>query len=163
MEMTQRENMMRYLARALACDLQALPLGDLNISEFGSFFTRIGRLRELQSLDRVFSQQFFQSGLFRQSVELQQSHLEKVLSQLFTCGIRSQESFNEKLISFIDEQLKIMTTDLRARFVQLLIIAFSIIPVAVFHSLEARDELLDQLKKQMAQLLVQEQRLRRQP
>lgn len=163
MEMSQRENMMRYLARALACDLQALPLGDLNISEFGSFFTRIGRLRELQSLDRVFSQQFFQSGLFRQSVELQQSHLEKVLSQLFTCGIRSQESFNEKLISFIDEQLKIMTTDLRARFVQLLIIAFSIIPVAVFHSLEARDELLDQLKKQMAQLLVQEQRLRRQP
>lgn len=86
-----------------------------------------------------------------------------MLSQLFTCGIRSQESFNEKLISFIDEQLKIMTTDLRARFVQLLIIAFSIIPVAVFHSLEARDELLDQLKKQMAQLLVQEQRLRRQP
>ena len=173
MELAQRENMMRYLARALACDLQALPLGDLNISEFGSFFTRIGRLRELQSLDRTFSQQFLQSGLFRQQASLSQkqlsqsllpqSQLEKVLSQLFTSGIRSQESFNDKLVNFIQEQLSAMTTDLRARFVQLLIIAFSIIPVAIFYSLEARDELLDQLKIQMDQLLAQEQRLRRQP
>ncbi|MTC23207.1 MULTISPECIES: type III secretion system gatekeeper subunit SctW [unclassified Providencia] len=172
MELAQRENMMRYLARALACDLQALPLGDLNISEFGSFFTRIGRLRELQSLDRTFSQQFLQSGLFRQQASLSQkqlsqnllpqNQLEKVLSQLFTSGIRSQESFNDKLVNFIQEQLSAMTTDLRARFVQLLIIAFSIIPVAIFYSLEARDELLDQLKIQMDQLLAQEQRLRRQ-
>ncbi|UBX50516.1 type III secretion system gatekeeper subunit SctW [Providencia alcalifaciens] len=168
MELAQRENMMRYLARALACDLQALPLGDLNISEFGSFFTRIGRLRELQSLDRAFSQQFLQSGLFRQQTQLSQNHLqqsqfEKVLSQLFTSGIRSQESFHDKLLNFIQAQLSVMTTDLRARFVQLLIIAFSIIPVAIFHSLEARDELLDQLKIQMDQLLMQEQRLHRQP
>lgn len=163
MDMAKRENMMRYLARALACDLQALPLGDLNISEFGSFFTRIGRLRELQSLDRIFSQQFIQSGLFRHRAALSQSYLEKVLSQLFTSGIRSQDSFSDKVMHFIRDELQVMTCDLRARFLQLLIIAFSVIPVGVFHSLEAREELLDQLKIYMDSLLVQEQRLRRQP
>lgn len=64
MEFQERENMTRYLARALACDLQALPLGDVNISEFGNFFIQVGRLRELQSLDDIFSQKFFHSDFF---------------------------------------------------------------------------------------------------
>lgn len=161
MENQERENMMRYLGRALACDLQALPLGDLNISEFGGFFTRIGRLRELQSLDRVFYLQFFQSGFFRHQVNSKKEHFEKVLSQLFTSGIRSQTSFEEKVLAFIYEELGIMSTDMRARFLQLLIIAFSVVPAAVFQSLEERDELLNRLKMQMDQLMVQEQILNR--
>ncbi|QCJ68534.1 YopN family type III secretion system gatekeeper subunit [Providencia heimbachae] len=162
MESQERENMMRYLGRALACDLQALPLGDLNISEFGGFFTRIGWLRELQSLDRIFCLQFFQSGFFRHQVDLKKEHFEKVLSQLFTSGIRSQVNFEEKVLAFINKELRIMSTDLRARFLQLLIIAFSVVPVAVFQSLEERDELLNQLKMQMNQMMVQAQISRRQ-
>lgn len=77
MESQERENIMRYLSRALACDLQALPLGDINISEFGDYFLRVGRLRELQSLEHVFTQQFFQSGLFRQHSQLINSEFAK--------------------------------------------------------------------------------------
>ncbi|MGJ3354934.1 type III secretion system gatekeeper subunit SctW [Providencia sp. Je.9.19] len=163
MEAQERENMMRYLGRALACDLQALPLGDLNISEFGSFFNRVGRLRELQSLDHVFCQQFFQSGFFRRNEKANKLQLEKELSQLFTRGIRRQVSFEEELITFINEELHVMSSDMRARFLQLLLIAFSVIPITVFQSLDARDELLEQLKILMDQIMVQEQILHRQP
>src|SRR5690606_14528400 len=83
MELQERENMMRYLARALACDLQALPLGDVNISEFGNFFIRVGRLRELQSLDCIFSQKIFQADFFRYQIDNQKLVLEKSLSQIF--------------------------------------------------------------------------------
>ena len=162
MAIQERENIMRYLGRALACDLQALPLGDLNISELGSFFNRVGRLRELQSLDYVFCQQFFQSGFFRHNESSNKLKLEKELSQLFTRGIRSQVDFEKVVISFINEILNIMSSDMRGQFLQLLLLAFSIIPVAVFPSLEAREELIHQLKTLMDQIMVQEQFLHRQ-
>ncbi|MBG5893596.1 type III secretion system gatekeeper subunit SctW [Providencia rettgeri] len=161
MEIQERENMMRYLGRALACDLQALPLGDLNITEFGSFFSRVGRLRELQSLDYVFCQQFFQSGFFRHNGKSNQSKLEKELSQLFTRGIRNHVGFEEVVITFINNILNIMSSDIRGQFLQLLLLAFSIIPVTVFPSLEAREELIDQLKKLMDQVMVKEPFLHR--
>ncbi|EMF7615676.1 YopN family type III secretion system gatekeeper subunit, partial [Providencia stuartii] len=157
MESQERENIMRYLSRALACDLQALPLGDINISEFGDYFLRVGRLRELQSLEHVFTQQFFQSGLFRQHSQLINSEFAKKLSQLFTSGIRNQAQFEENLLLFISSQLGAMSTDLRARFLQLLILAFGTIPTAIFQSLEAREELLNQLKIYMDYVKAQEE------
>ncbi|MGG4609564.1 type III secretion system gatekeeper subunit SctW [Providencia sp. Me31A] len=156
MEFQERENMMRYLARALACDLQALPLGDVNISEFGNFFIRVGRLRELQSLDHIFSQKFFQSALFRQQTDSNKLRLERSLSQVFTSGIRGLVNFEEQLIVFVNTELHVMHSEIRARFLQLLLLAFSIIPIAVFPSLEARDELLEYLKIQMYEIVAQE-------
>ncbi len=49
-----------------------------------------------------------------------------------------------------------MSSDIRGQFLQLLLLAFSIIPVTVFPSLEAREELIDQLKKLMDQVMVKE-------
>ncbi|ENN8377374.1 type III secretion system gatekeeper subunit SctW [Providencia rettgeri] len=163
MEIQERENMMRYFGRALACDLQALPLGDLNISEFGSFFNRVGRLRELQSLDYVFCQQFFQSGFFRLNEKSNKSKIEKELSQLFTRGIRSQVDFETVVIDFISEKLKAMTSDMCGRFLQLLLLAFAVIPITVFQSTEARDQLIEKLKELMDQIMVQERILHRKP
>lgn len=156
MELQERENMMRYLARALACDLQALPLGDVNISEFGNFFMQVGRLRELQSLDTIFAQKFLQSALFGYSTDTHKLALEKSLSQIFTGGIRGLVSFEEQLIAFVNKELRVVHTEIRARFLQLLLLAFSIIPVAVFPSMEARDALLEYLKIQMNDIVAQE-------
>ncbi|ENU1226654.1 HrpJ domain-containing protein [Providencia rettgeri] len=128
MEIQERENMMRYL----------------------------GRLRELQSLDYVFCQQFFQSGFFRHNEKSNKSKLEKELSQLFTRGIRNHIGFEEAVITFINNILNIMSSDIRGQFLQLLLLAFSIIPVTVFPSLEAREELIVQLKKLMDPIMVQE-------
>lgn len=153
MEIQERENIMRYLGRALACDLQALPLGDLNISEFGGFFNRVGRLRELQSLDHVFCQQFFQSGFFRHNDKTNKVKLEKKLSQLFTRGIRSQVNFEIEVIKFITKELGVMSSDMRGRFLQLLLLAFSVIPTAVYQSEEARDQIIEQLKILIDQIL----------
>lgn len=158
LEIQERENMMRYLARALACDLQALPLGDVNISEFGNFFIRVGRLRELQSLDHIFSQQFFLSECFKHRADAHKPELEKSLSQVFTSGIRGQINFEEKIISFVNKEFRVAHTEIRARFLQLLLLAFSTIPVAVFPSLDARDELLEFLKAQMSDIVAKEQR-----
>ncbi|QPE17726.1 type III secretion system gatekeeper subunit SctW [Providencia rettgeri] len=163
MDIQERENIMRYLGRALACDLQTLPLGDLNISAFSIFFNRIGRLRELQSLDYVFCQQFFQSGFFRLNENSNKSKLAKELSQLFTHGIRSQVGFETAVITFISEELKVMTSDMRGRFLQLLLLAFTVIPTTVFRSMEAREQCIEQLKILMDQIMVQEQILHRQP
>lgn len=157
MENQERENITRYLSRALACDLQALPLGDINISEFGSYFIRVGRLRELQSLDHVFTQQFFQSGLFRQYDNLITPEFEKKLSQLFTNGLRNISSFEENLLLFFSSQLSALSTDMRARFLQLLILAFGTIPTAIFSSLEARDQLIQQLKVYMDYVMAKEE------
>ncbi|MEX6065469.1 TyeA family type III secretion system gatekeeper subunit [Providencia hangzhouensis] len=55
----------------------------------------------------------------------------------------------------------IMSSDIRGQFLQLLLLAFSIIPVTVFPSLEAREELIDQLKKLMDQVMVKEPFLHR--
>ncbi|WP_369309475.1 type III secretion system gatekeeper subunit SctW [Providencia rettgeri] len=156
MALQERENMMRYLARALACDLQALPLGDVNISEFGNFFIRVGRLRELQSLDFTFSQKFLMSALFRYQLDINKQPLEKGLSQIFISGLRGQVNFEEKLIDFVNKELRTMHTEMRGRFIQLLLLAFSIIPTAVFPSLEARDELLEFLKFHMSDIVAQE-------
>ncbi|MEX5868818.1 hypothetical protein [Providencia hangzhouensis] len=54
-----------------------------------------------------------------------------------------------------------MSSDIRGQFLQLLLLAFSIIPVTVFPSLEAREELIDQLKKLMDQVMVKEPFLHR--
>ncbi|ELX8380553.1 type III secretion system gatekeeper subunit SctW [Providencia vermicola] len=161
MESQERENIMRYLSRALACDLQALPLGDINMGEFGNYFIRVGRLRELQSLDHVFIQQFFQSNLFKHHRQFINEKFEKELSKLFTAGIRNHTNFNEGLLLFISSQLSMMSTDLRARFLQLLILAFATIPVSVFQSLEARDELINQLKDCMHYVMAQEELMMR--
>lgn len=161
MEREERESIMRYLGRALACDLQALPLGDININEFGGYFSRVGRLRELNSLDYVFSQQCIQSGLFRNHHEFVNSGFEKKLSQLFICGIPSQASFEDNLLLFISSQLSAMSTDLRARFLQLLILAFGTIPTNIFESLEARQALIDQLKLYMDYVMSQEELMMR--
>ena len=158
MELQERENMTRYLARALACDLQALPLGDVNISEFGNFFIRVGGLRELQSLDHVFSQKFLQSDIFRYQFDTKNQVLETALSHVFTSGIRGQECFEENLISFVNNELGITHTEIRARFLQLLLLAFSIIPIAIFPSLASRDELLESLKVKMNDIVAQENR-----
>ncbi|MEQ5113011.1 type III secretion system gatekeeper subunit SctW [Providencia vermicola] len=157
LEFQERENMMRYLARALACDLQALPLGDVNVSEFGNFFIRVGRLRELQSLDHIFSQQFFLSACFQNNIDINKPILEKSLSQVFTSGIRGQTIFEEKVVSFINKELRIAHTEIRAQFFQLLLLAFSMIPVAVFPSLEEREQLLESLKKYMSDIVAKEQ------
>ncbi|GAB1439392.1 type III secretion system gatekeeper subunit SctW [Providencia sp.] len=156
MSFQERENMMRYLARALACDLQALPLGDVNISEFGNFFIRVGRLRELQSLDHIFTQKFFQSQFFRQQTDSSKLRLENALSQVFISGIRGLVNFEEQLIIFVNTELRVMHSEIRARFLQLLLLAFSIIPIAVFPSVETRDELLEYLKIQMYEIVAQE-------
>ncbi|MEQ4653643.1 type III secretion system gatekeeper subunit SctW [Providencia rettgeri] len=163
MEIQERENIMRYLGRALACDLQTLPLGDLNIRAFGRFFSRVGRLRELQSLDYVFCQQFFQSGFFRLNENSNKSKIAKELSQLFTHGIRSQVGFETAVITFISEELKIMTSDMHGRFLQLLLLAFTVIPTGVFKSAEIREQCIEQLKILMDQIKVQEQILHRKP
>lgn len=156
MEFQERENMTRYLARALACDLQALPLGDVNISEFGNFFIQVGRLRELQSLDDIFSQKFFHSDFFPHQTAVNKLALEKSLSQVFISGLRGKINFEEQLIVFVNKELRVAHTEIRARFLQLLLLAFSIIPIAVFHSMEARDELLEYLKLQMNDIVAQE-------
>lgn len=144
----ERENIIRYLARALACDLQVLPLGNINVSEFGSLFNRVSRLREMQSLDDVFRQRFSHAGF----AFIGQSN-EKKLSKLFTCGIRGQESFNDGLISFYSQQLSVLSIDMRARFLQVLIIAFSTLPTGIFLSLEDREYFIDGLKENMNHLM----------
>ncbi|APC09913.1 MULTISPECIES: type III secretion system gatekeeper subunit SctW [Providencia] len=156
MELQERENMMRYLARALACDLQALPLGDVNISEFGNFFIRVGRLRELQSLDCIFSQKIFQADFFRYQIDNQKLVLEKSLSQIFISGIRGLADFEEQIVIFVNKELRFMHTETRARFLQLVFLAFSTIPISVFPILESRDEILEHLKKQMNDIVAQE-------
>lgn len=161
MESQERESITRYLGRALACDLQALPLGDINISEFGGYFIRVGRLRELQALDHVFIQQFLQSGLFRQHSQLINPEFEKKISQLFTHGIRTPANFEETLLVFLSSDLSAMSTDLRARFLQLLILAFGTIPIVIFPSLEARDHLIQQLKIYMDYVMAKEELMMR--
>ncbi|MDV5227712.1 type III secretion system gatekeeper subunit SctW [Providencia rettgeri] len=161
MQSQERESITRYLSRALACDLQALPLGDINISEFGSYFIRVGRLRELQALDHVFIQQFLQSGLFRQYSQLVNAEFEKKISLLFTNGLRDITTFEESLLLFFASNLSTLSTDLRARFLQLLILAFGSIPTAIFPSLETRDQLIQQLKVYMDYVMAKEELMMR--
>ncbi|MFJ1228806.1 type III secretion system gatekeeper subunit SctW [Yersinia proxima] len=152
-EMTaqERESIICYLARALACDLQVLPLGNINVSEFGALFNRISRLREMQSLDGIFRQRFAHTGFAFISLSG-----EKMLSKLFTSAIRGQDNFNENLIAFYSTQLSALSTDMRACFLQILIIAFSILPVGIFPSLEDREHLIDGLREYMSHLMEQE-------
>ncbi|MDN0112189.1 type III secretion system gatekeeper subunit SctW [Yersinia mollaretii] len=150
-EAQERENIMRYLARALACDLQVLPLGNVNVNEFGRFFNRIRNLREMQSLDGIFRQRFLHAGF-----AFIGQNGDKALSKLFTSGIRNQESFNDSLLTFISQQLSVLSTDMRARFLQILIIAFSTLPTGIFSSLEEREHFIDELKKYMSHLMEQE-------
>ncbi|AJJ61755.1 type III secretion system gatekeeper subunit SctW [Yersinia aldovae] len=147
----ERENIICYLARALACDLQVLPLGSINVSEFGALFNRISRLREMQSLEGIFRQRFAQTDF--SFIGLSD---EKLLSKLFTSGIRGQESFNDNLLTFYSQQLGALSTDMRARFLQILIIAFSVLPIGIFPSLEEREHLIDGLKESMSHLMDQE-------
>lgn len=147
----ERENLMRYLARALSCDLQALPLGSLSISQFGHFFNRVSRLREMQSLDGIFRQRFLHAGF---SFIGEQG--ERILSKLFISGIRGADYFNDSLLNFIVRHLNVLSTDMRARFLQILIIAFSTLPTGVFNSLEERENLIDGLKDNMSHLLERE-------
>ncbi|WP_145932181.1 type III secretion system gatekeeper subunit SctW [Yersinia bercovieri] len=147
-EAQERENIMRYLARALACDLQLLPLGNVNVNEFGRFFNRIRCLREMQSLDGLFRQRFLHAGF-----AFIAQNGEKALSQLFTSGIRSQESFNDNLFTFVSQHLSALSTDMRARFLQILIIAFSTLPTGIFPSMDDREHLIDELKEYMSHLM----------
>ncbi|CNH38856.1 type III secreted effector protein [Yersinia massiliensis] len=147
----ERENIMRYLARALACDLQVLPLGNVNVNEFGRFFNRIRCLREMQSLDGIFRQRFLHAGF-----AFVGQYGEKALSQLFTSGIRDQASFSESLLTFFSKQLCVLSSDMRARFLQILIIAFSTLPTGVFQSLEDREHLMTELKENMDHLMAME-------
>lgn len=82
--------------------------------------------------------------------------LEKSLSQVFISGLRGKINFEEQLVVFVNQELRVAHTEIRARFLQLLLLAFSIIPIAVFHSMEARDELLEYLKLQMNDIVAQE-------
>nr|AAF82328.1 YsaW [Yersinia enterocolitica] len=147
----ERENIIRYLARALACDLQALPLGNINVSEFGALFNRVSRLREMQSLDDTFRQRFSHTDF----AFINQSG-ENMLSKLFISGIRGQENFNDSLLTFYSRQLGALSTDMRARFLQILIIAFSILPTGIFSSLEEREHFIDGLKENMSHFMEQE-------
>lgn len=147
----ERENLMRYLARALSCDLQALPLGNISISQFGHLFNRVSRLREMQSLDGIFRQRFSHAGFSFMSEQG-----ERILSKLFISGIRGAEYFNENLLEFIGKHLSVLSTDMRARFLQILIIAFSTLPTGIFNSLEERENLIDTLKGNMTHLLERE-------
>jgi type III secretion protein W len=147
----ERENIICYLARALACDLQVLPLGNINVSEFGALFNRISRLREMQSLDSIFRQRFAHTDFAFIGLSG-----EKMLSKLFTSGIRGQDNFNDNLLTFYSKQLRALSTDMRARFLQILIIAFSILPTGIFPSLEEREHLIDGLKENMSHLIKQE-------
>ncbi|MCG5379963.1 TyeA family type III secretion system gatekeeper subunit [Providencia rettgeri] len=49
------------------------------------------------------------------------------------------------------------------RFLQLLLLAFAVIPITVFQSTEARDQLIEKLKELMDQIMVQERILHRKP
>ncbi|ATM88347.1 type III secretion system gatekeeper subunit SctW [Yersinia enterocolitica] len=147
----ERENIMRYLARALACDLQVLPLGNVNVNEFGRFFNRVRCLREMQSLDGIFRQRFLHAGF-----AFVGQYGEKALSQLFTRGIRDQACFSESLLTFFSQQLCVLSSDMRARFLQILIIAFSTLPTGVFQSLEEREHLMTELKESMDHLMAME-------
>ncbi|HDL7825970.1 TPA: type III secretion system gatekeeper subunit SctW [Yersinia enterocolitica] len=147
----ERESIICYLARALACDLQVLPLGNINVSEFGALFNRISRLREMQSLDGIFRQRFAHTDFSFIGLSG-----EKMLSKLFISGIRGQENFNNNLIAFYSKQLSALSTDMRARFLQILIIAFSVLPAGIFPSLEEREHLIDGLRENMSHLMEQE-------
>lgn len=147
-EMAERENIMRYLARALACDLQALPSGNTVISEFGRFFNRVSRLREMQSLEGIFKQRFQQAGF-----DFIGRAGEQALSKCFTSGIRGQDIFNDQLLVFFTEHLGSLSTDMRARFLQIVIMAFSMLPTGIFTSLSERENLLNGLKENMDHLM----------
>ncbi|EKT60889.1 HrpJ domain-containing protein [Providencia sneebia] len=147
MTLSIRTNMMRYLSRALACDLQSLPFGHRYLNVFGSCFNSIGQLRELNALDQVFIHEILDTNLF-QSFKAN-TKLEKKLSQLFISGIRGQENFDDKLLLFISSNLKTISADHQAYFLQLLIFAFSSIPINIYQSNKLRDDLICNLKELM--------------
>ncbi|MBF1996213.1 type III secretion system gatekeeper subunit SctW [Serratia symbiotica] len=147
----EHENILRFLTRALAYDLQVLPLGHSNINEFSHFFNRISRLRETQSVERVFRQHFQHAGF-----DFINQSGEKAFSKLFTRGIRSHKSFNDYLLVFFSEHLSVLSIDRCARFLQILIVAFSTLPTGIFLSPEGRDSLINELKEYMGHVLVQE-------
>ncbi|MHA0902024.1 type III secretion system gatekeeper subunit SctW [Enterobacter ludwigii] len=140
----ERENLISYLARALASDLQALPLGNINASEFGQYFLRIGRLREIKSLEEWFLSRFAQSWLPYIGEEM-----EKELEKIFISGVCGELNVKKTVLDFFTRKLAILSADLQARFLQGMIIGFSSLPVGVFYSLEERERLIDELKEMM--------------
>ncbi|MBS3050414.1 type III secretion system gatekeeper subunit SctW [Enterobacter mori] len=152
----ERGNLISYLARALASDLQALPLGNINASEFGQYFLRIGRLREIKSLEEGFLGRFTLSWL--PPID---GDLEKDLREMFISGVRGELNVKETVLGFFTGKLSVLSADLQARFLQSMIIGFSALPVGVFFLPEERERLIDELKEMMNYFMEKEREMAR--
>lgn len=150
----QREVMLRYLTRSLACDLQSIPTGNINVVEFGDLFRRIGGLREIQSVEILFLQKII-------STELININNDQELSNLFVSGIRNIDNYKVILARFFSEKLSLVTYETKAIFLQLLLSGFSSVSVEVFLSLEKRDKLIYLMKEEISQIKLQEDAVKR--
>ncbi|OJB93268.1 type III secretion system gatekeeper subunit SctW [Yersinia ruckeri] len=152
----QREVMLRYLTRALACDLQAIPTGNINVIEFGNLFRRVGSLRELHSAEFMFLQKIIRSDLIDKN-----KGNETALAKIFITGIRNADDYERILSEFIENFFSVTTLETKAIFIQMLITGFSTISVDLFFSLELRNDLIDLLKDYMSRVKQREEELAR--
>ncbi|ANI31039.1 hypothetical protein PL78_14545 [Yersinia entomophaga] len=150
----QREIMLRYLTRSLACDLQSIPTGNINVVEFGDLFRRVGGLREIQSVEIHFLQKIM-------STELISISNDQELSNLFVSGIRNIDNYKISLAKFYSEKLSLVTYETKAIFLQLLLSGFSSVSVDIFFSLEKRDKLIHLMKEKISQIKLKEDAVKR--
>lgn len=148
--------MLRYLTRALACDLQAIPTGNINVIEFGNLFRRVGSLRELHSAEFMFLQKIIRSDLIDKN-----KGNETALAKIFITGIRNADDYERILSEFIENFFSVTTLETKAIFIQMLITGFSTISVDLFFSLELRNDLIDLLKDYMSRVKQREEELAR--